>query len=69
MRHAEMVGGGGELAGILKAHGRTEREEVDEERGERRGPERRPVDFREKLPAGTGGKYLFVHETVGSFVN
>ena len=47
MRHAEVVGGGGEFARVLQTHARAEREEVDEERDERRAPEGGPVDAAE----------------------
>ena len=61
MRHAKVVGGRGELSGILEADGGPERKEIDEKRSECRGPECRPVDLGEELLAGPGVKNLFVH--------
>ena len=48
MRHAEVRRRGRQLARVFEADGRAERLEVDGERGERRHPERRPVEFREE---------------------
>jgi hypothetical protein len=56
-----MVGGGRELARVLKTYRRAKREEINEKRSKRSGPKRRPVDFREKLLAVYGFKILFVH--------